>query len=449
MNTESTTLAAQAADASALEMHQREARRLVRLSWLVVGAGLLPALAWLAFAPLASAVVAGGFVKVDLDRRPVQHAEGGVVSEVLVRDGQRVRQGEPLLVLGDVAVDADRQRIAARVLSERASLARLDAEQRGAAAFDFPADVQETARHDAAVREHLDKERQLFDARRSALVDQVALIRSQQQGMAREMEALRAQIEQAAESLGHQAADVRTQRGLASEGFIAASRITQLDATIADYRVKLEERRGELARAEQRKVDGDLRIKALEGEYRQQASDQLKLASARLAELQQEQRKAADAAKRQVIVAPAEGDVINLRFTSPGAVVAPRESIADIVPSLAPLMIEARLRTEDVSRVHTGQGADIRFTAFAYRSTRLVGGQIRYVSPDRLVDRNTNQAYYVTLIEVDHTSLAAQPDIKLQAGMPAEVFIRGEERTPLSYLVEPVTNVLRRAGRES
>lgn len=438
-----------ALDDATLAPHLGEARRLGRAALVVLLLGLLPIVGWLAFAPLASAVVASGFVKVDLDRRPVQHVEGGTVREVRVRDGQLVRAGETMLVLGDVGVDADRGRVASRVLAERASLARLEAEQAGGATVHFPAEVSAAAQADTTVAEQLVKERSLFDTRRSALLGQVALLRAQQSRITQETQALRDQIAQAGESLRHQSAELETNRNLLKDGFISATRISQLEAGIADYRVKLEERRSELARAGQRMLDADLRIKALESEYRQQASDQSKITSARLAELQQEQRKTVDASQRQVIVAPADGHVINLRFTSAGAVVAPRETIADIVPSNPRLVVEARLRTEDVSRVQPGQPAEIRFTAFKYRTTRLVEGKVMYVSPDRIIDRDSRQAYYATLIEADAAQLAAQGEIRLQAGMPAEVYLKGEDRTALQYLVEPVTQVLRRAGREN
>src|SRR4029079_9233183 len=114
-----------------------------------------------------------------------------------------------------------------------------------------------------------------------------------------------------------------------------------------------------------------------------------KVSAAKLAELQQEQRKTVDASGRQGITAPVAGDVINLKFTTPGSVVSPREPIADIVPSNARLVVEAHIRTEDVSRVQQGQGAEIRFTAFKYRTTRLVEGKVFYVGADRTVDRNT------------------------------------------------------------
>ena len=432
----------------ALAPHLDEARRLSRTGVLVLALGLVPAFAWLALAPLASAIVAQAFVKVDLDRRPVQHAEGGIVREVRVRDGQRVAQGEPLLVLGDVGVDADVNRLSYRVLAEQASLARLEAEQNAARGIAFSAELIAAAKADPRLAEQIAKERSLFDARRDALLGQVALLRAQREKIVQEGVALKAQVVRAGESLELQKAELETNRNLLKDGYISSTRIAQLEASVADYAVKMEEKRSDAVRAEQRMVDTDLRVKSLESEYRQQASDQLKATAARLTEIQQELRKSSDASARQVIVAPAAGDVMNLRFTSPGVVVPPRETIADIVPADPRLVIEAHIRTEDVSHVQQGQAAEIRFSAFNQRTTPLVPGKVFYVAADRSVDRASQQAYYVALIEADAASLRLATDIKLQAGMPAEVFIKGQERTPLQYLVEPVTQVLRRAARE-
>ena len=457
MNTATTNAAMEAAMNAAmktaeadapLHAQQAEARRLARVAGAVLVLGLAPVLGWLAYAPLSSAVVASAFVKVDLDRRPVQHAEGGTVREVLVRDGQQVKLGQPLLVLGDVSVDADMNRLTYRVAAERASLARLEAEQTMSASIAWPAEVTAAAAADARVAEQVTKEKALFAARREALLGQTSLLRAQRERVGQEREALRAQIVQAGESMRHQKAELETNRNLLKDGFISPTRISQLEAIVADYGVKVEERRSELARVEQRLIDNDLGIKRLESEYRQQASDALKQTNAQMSQIQQEQRKSSDASARQVIVAPAAGEVMNLKFTSPGAVVSAREPIADIVPSDPRLLVEAHIRTEDVARVRQGQAAEIRFTAFNYRTTHMVAGKVFYVSPDRLVDRATNLPYYVAMVEADAASLGQAAEVKLQAGMPAEVYIKGEERTPLQYLVEPVSQVLRRAGRE-
>jgi membrane fusion protein, epimerase transport system len=431
-----------------LAPHVREARSLVRYGLLVLLLGLAPLVAWMALAPLASAVVAPGVVKVDLNRRPVMHAEGGIVREVRVRIGQRVAEGETMFVLGDVAVNADMQRWDSRVHSERASLARLEAEQTGAAAVAFPADVLEAARTDAGLTELLSKERSLFEARRGALTSQVALLRSQQVKVNQETKALHAQIERAGEALKLQGQELSANQGLLKEGFISSARVTQIEAQMADYGVKLEERRGELARSEQKLVDTSLRIKGMENEYRQQASDQLKVTQARLAEIQQEQRKTGDAAKRQVITAPASGEVMDLKVTAPGAVIPPRETIAEIVPDNQQLIIEALVRPEDINRVQRGQAAQMRFTAFAYRSTKLVDGKVKYISGDRMVDRQSNSAFYVAHIEAEASKLKEAGDLKLLAGMPVEVYIEGDKRTVFQYLMEPLTQVVQRAGRE-
>jgi hypothetical protein len=191
-------------------------------------------------------------------------------------------------------------------------------------------------------------------------------------------------------------------------------------------------------------VDTDLKIKSLESDYRQQASDQLKIAMVRMSEIQQELRKSTDASQRQVIVAPAAGEVMNLRFTSAGTVLSPREPIVDIVPTNPRLLVEAQIRPEDIRRVQQDQPAHIRFSAYNALTTPMVEGKVVYVSADRNVDRQTQQAWYTVMIEADAASLHNAGRLSMQAGMPAEVFIQGEERTPLQYLVEPVTLLLNR-----
>ena len=198
----------------------------------------------------------------------------------------------------------------------------------------------------------------------------------------------------------------------------------------------------------QRLVDIDLRIQSIQNDYVQAASDQLKATAARLGEIEQEQRKSEDAAARQVVTAPASGEVIDLKFTSPGAVIGPGEPIAEIVPSDVKLMIEARIRPEDISNVHLDQRARVKFTAFKYRNTSMVTGLVTYVSADRLIERQTNLPYYSVMILADPDSLKSVGEFKLQAGMPAEVYIEGTKQTALQYLAEPITSTIRKAGRQ-
>lgn len=444
MNT-GTTLPAPPADPRSSEDH---ARRMVRAGACIIGAALLPIGAWLCLAPLSMAVVAPGYVKVDLNRRPVQHLEGGIVHTVLVRDGQHVKAGEPVLMLRDVGVDADRNRLAYRVDVERAAICRLQAEQSLAAQPAFPDDLLAAAGRDPRVAEALHKERVLFQARRSSMTSEIALLQAQHVQIEREMDALRAQLAHARQSLALQQRELEANRNLLKDGFISPMRIAQIEATVLDYAAKLEERNSELARASQRLVDNDLRIRSIQNAYRQTASDQLKETAARLAEIEQEQRKSEDAAQRQVVTAPTSGEVLDLKFTSPGAVVRPGEPIADIVPSDARLLVEAQIRPEDISNVRLGQPARVKFTAFKYRSLSMVEGRVTYVAADRLLDRSTGMPYYSVLIEADPEALRATGELKIQAGMTAEVYIEGTRQTALQYLTDPVTSTIRKAGRQ-
>jgi membrane fusion protein, epimerase transport system len=432
-----------------LSGHAAEAKAIVRkVSWIFALA-IVPAAAWLTFAPMTAAVVTSGYVKVDNNRRTLQHAEGGIVRVVHVRDGQKVKAGDVLIEMGDVAVAADRERLYHRLLSERAGVLRLEAEQSRAAVLVWPAELSTATKTDPALAEQLRKEEALFAARRNGLEGQSALLRDQKQKVEQELALLDAQFGKASEALDAQRVELDTNAKLVAEGFVPNTRLMQLQSSVSDYAAKLEERRGDRVRAQQRMVDLDIRLKGLENEYRQQASDQLKVALPRVQEIEQELRKAADASTRQAITAPVDGEVMGLKVTHNGTVVAPREPLVDVVPVNPKLVVEARIRTEDVNRVLAGQHADVRFTAYKTRSTSLVSGEVSYLAADRQLDPQTGQPYYTVHIAVDANSAKqASHGQPMHAGMPAEVYIEGEKRTPLQYLVDPVTQVLRLAGRE-
>jgi membrane fusion protein, epimerase transport system len=428
---------------------KEHAVRFARTGWWVILGAVVPLGLWLTFAALSMAVVAPAFVKVDLNRRPVQHLEGGIVHSVLVRDGQTVKAGDPILILGDVRVDADRNRVAYRVSTERAAIARMEAEENLRGTLVFPANLLQAARLDGRVNEALEKETALFNARRNSLFSEVALMRTQREHVNQEIEALRAQIGHAEKSNASHAQELEANRRLLDEGFISSIKIAQLEAAQSDYALRLEERRSELAKAQQRLLDNDLKIKSITNEYSRTASDQIKVTAARLTEIEQERRKSDDAAQRQVVRAPAAGTVIDLKFTSPGAVVRPGEPIAEIVPSDARLMVEAQVRPEEINNVQRDQTARIKFTAFKFRNAALVTGKVTYISADRLIDKASNTPYYSVLILADPQSVeAAGNDLKLQAGMPAEVFIDGSTQTPLQYVTASINSTVRRAGRQ-
>lgn len=425
-----------------------EARRVVRAGLAIIAVSFLGFGGWAALAPIAGAVITQGAVKVDMNRRTLQHQEGGIVKEVLVRDGDQVRAGQVLLVLEDVRVDAAFDQLRTQIDAERARGARLAAEQALAEALAFPPDLAARARDERKVAELLEREAALFKARRQTLREQVELLKVQRAQADEEAAALRAQIAAEARALALQRDELAANRRLAAEGFVGEMRVKTVDRAAADYEARLSERQAELARARQKAAELALRAKTVENQFAQAAVDELKASTNALFELEARLRPSRDAAERQRIVAPADGEVVDLKVTAAGAVVGPRESLLDIVPRDGKLIVEGRIQPEQVSHVRVGAEADVRLTAFKQRTTPTVTGNVTYVGADRLVERATNTPYYVVHVDVPAEALRRAGDLALKPGMPAEIHVKTAERTALQYLFEPFTAFVGRALRE-
>lgn len=433
---------------SLLTLHAQQSAQLMRAALWVALTGLVPALAWLAWAPLTSAVVAPGLVKVDLERRPVQHAQGGTVREVLVRDGQQVRQGQALMVLGDVAVDAEARRAEQRVMAERALISRLEAELRLAATVKFRPHLLEHARTDPWLAQVLAGESTLLLSRVRAHRSTATLLNQQLSSLAAEHAAWVERIRSAEQALKNQRSELVTYQRLERENFVSPARVQQLESSVADYASRIEESRAEMARVAQRSADLAIRQRTLDDDFRQRAGEQLRGASARLAEAEQDLRKTGDAASRQVLTAPVDGLVMNLRVMSPGALAGAHEVLAEVVPDRPHLVVEAAIRPDDVNRVAVGQAVRLSFPALRPEPSNLTIGRVSYVSPDRVTAAPGRDPHFAVLVEIDPESVEPRRRSELRAGVSAEVYIVGEVRSVLSYLVEPVTDVIRRGARE-
>lgn len=422
-------------------------RRAARAGLLIVGVFLVGGGAWLAMAPLSGAVIAPGYVKIDLNRKVVQHQEGGIVKQVLVRDGERVRRGQALVILGDVRVEAQLELLRTQLDLERVRAARLEAERAYPAALALPRDLAARAR-EPALSEVLEREQALYRARRKLVQEQIVLLERQTKETEEQADALQAQVSAEDRALALQKEELAVNRDLLKQGFIQKTKLMALERAVAEYESRREEQRAAHAQARQRVTELLLRASTITSNFRQQAADELKETTARLFDLQERLRPSQDAVRRQVITAPAEGEVVNLQVFSAGSVIGPRDVLAEIVPAEQRLIIEARIRPEDINYVRTGVMADVRLTAYKQRTTPLVQGSVSYVSPDRMVEPRSGLGYYVAHVEVGAGPLAAEGVNRLHAGMPAEVYIRTDERTALDYLLAPVTDYVRRAMRE-
>ena len=420
--------------------------RIARAGLLVIVAGAASLGAWAAFAPLSGAVIAPGFVKVDLNRKVVQHQEGGIVRAIRVRDGDRVQHGQELVVLEDVRIDAQFDLLRTQLDAERAKAARLEAERAYAVKPVFPAELLK--RSDEKIIETLAREAGLFRARRDAIESQVALLRRQIEESGEEAAALAVQLSAEERALKLQKDELAANERLLEQGYVQKTRLLTLQRAVAEYEARYGERRAELSKARQRTSELELRILSMRNAYAQSAADELKETTARIFDLEERIRPSRDAAERQKISAPIAGEVVGLRVFGGGSVIGPREVLMEIVPDEKRLIVEARIRPEDINHVRSGSPADIRLTAYKQRTTPLVQGSVTYVSADRLVETQTGAPYYVVHVDVPAQALAQAGNLRLQAGMPAEVFIRTDERSALDYMLAPITDYFRRGMRE-
>ena len=435
------------ADATSIR-YAEEARRIVRLGLIVLGLLVFGVGIWMVITPLSGAVIATATVKVDMNRRTVQHQEGGLVKEILVRDGSRVKAGQVLLVLDDVRVDATNELLKTQLDGELAKAARLETERALESEVRYPEEITVRAATEPRVAELIQRENAVFATRRNVLDSQVKLLRGQIRQAKVEASALSDQVKAEERGLQWQRDELAANKELAEKGFMSKTRMLALERAVADYESRLGEHQGTRAQSRQRAGDFELRIVSLQNQYMQQATDELKETTTRIYDLRERLRPSMDAAMRQKVVAPVAGEVVDLRVTAPGAVIAAREPLLDIVPHNPELIIEARVRPEDILYVKTGGSADVRLTAFKSRTTPVVVGELIYVSADRLSDPATHATYYLARVKLTPQALKGAGDLELQAGMPAEVFVRTQERTPLQYLLEPVTGFLQRSFRE-
>lgn len=415
----------------------------------LIGVAVLAALLaiWISVAPISGAAIAPGVVKVDLNRKVVQHQEGGIVGQFLVRDGSKVRAGDTLMVLKDVRVDATREALQTQLDAELAKAARLAAEQSWERSIEYPEELL-ARRKRTRVAELMRREESLFRERRATYQSLVALIQSQIADARAEIRARDNQLAADGQAASLQRQELEANEKLLKDGFINATRLMTLQRNVAEIEARLGDSQAERARALQKISDLKLRAEELRTKMMQDAATELRQSAAQIFDLRERLRPTLDAEQRLRVASPISGEVVDMKFTTIGAVVGPRETILEIVPENADLVVEARVKPEDISFVQAGAEADVRLTSYRQRMTPTVTGKVSYVSADRLVDKADNSSYYIAHVTVTPQALQEAGDLRLQAGMPAEVFVKTSERTALQYLLDPIVGFMQRSMRE-
>lgn len=419
-------------------------RRWMLAGGLTLAGGAAAFAAFSAAVPLAEAVVAEGTVQAEAGRLPVQHLEGGTVEAVLVRDGQRVEAGQPLLRLRPVQADAQRDAAAGQAAALAFQAARLDAEIAGLGRFAWPPEadlVPARAPEMAALQEGLLRtrlaERAAADA---ALAARIAQARAGIESAEAQILSARRQIALIQEEMAGVEALVR--QGLERRPRLLA--LQRAEAGLVGAMAEAESARARQIQAvreaeEQRAADHGRRL-AEAREERRQAGERLAEARARLAS-------AADMAERHEIRAPAAGVVLAPRLPRPGSVARPGEILLEVVPVLAEPEIAFRVAPTDVDAVLAGRPVEIRLPGLVAREAPPLRGTVARVAPD-VVQAQGEAPHYLARARLDAESLARLEGIALAQGFPAQIFVLGRERTLLAYLTAPIAEGLRRALRE-
>lgn len=433
---------------SAFDMDQRgdpEWRRQVRFVAVALGLALMVFLGWAMLAPISGAVVAPAQVKVEYQRKTVQHQEGGIVRAILVRNGQRVTAGQPLIEVGDARTESTARLLRDQLLTTRLRIARTQAEV--ALEQDFaPADVTSASGETAVL---LRRERVLFEARRRALDDQIGTLQRQRQDAVAQERALTAQLAAAQTSAQLARDELDIHQRLVREGFVHRAKYLELQRAASDYAGRVGQQQSEHAAVRRQLNELEERMHEARNRYRQTAAQELKDATASMQELQERLQPSVDQLTRQWVRAPVDGEVMNLRIGAIGEVLAPRQAILEVVPSREKLVIEARIAPDDIAHIQRGAAVDVRLSAFDARQHGLLPGKVTEVSADRLADADGKNSWFTVTVEVEARTLGKQHDLALRPGMPAEVFITTADRTLLEYLLKPLFLFNQRAMRET
>jgi protease secretion system membrane fusion protein len=405
----------------------------------VLGLGFGGFLLWAAFAPLDEGVPTQGMVTIDTKRKTVQHLSGGIVKEVLVHEGQQVKEGEPLLRLDAAVARANYESVRQRYLGYRAMQSRLFAEQAGNAAIDFHPDVK-AAMNDPLIKQQIVTQQQLIQARRAALAADLQGIEENTQGLKEQLGSYQNILVQRRNQLSLLNEELNNVRGMVKEGYAPRNRQLELERMVAESNAAIADLVGNSLRVNRQVAELGQRSMARKQEYRKEIESQL-------ADITRETQ--SDAEKfvavtadldRMEIKAPANGQVVGLTVQTVGAVLQPGQKLLDVVPDNQSLLLEAHIPPHLIDKVQSGLPADIRFNTFAHSPQLVVEGKILSVSGDLLSDPQAPQfSYYLARVQVTPAGMKTLGQRQMQPGMPVEIVIKTGERSLLTYLIHPLT----------
>ncbi|MEE1922571.1 HlyD family type I secretion periplasmic adaptor subunit [Pseudomonas sp. 148P] len=414
-------------------------RRPARIGLWMVLAGFGGFMLWAALAPLDKGVPLSGNVVVAGSRQAVQHPTGGVIEQLLVRDGDQVTAGQVLLRLDATQARAQYESLRVQLLTARAMQARLLAERAGQATVEFSSELSKDASEPwlAAI---LETQRQLLTSRHQALGMELDGLRENIAGSQASLDGLQGSMAARQEQRAALQEQLQGLRELARDGYIPRNRLLENERLYAQVNGAISEDLGNLGRTRRQLQELRLRIAQRQQEYQREVSQQLTEAQSSAADLDNRLRSAAFDLASTEVKAPASGTVVGSSVFTNGGVIARGQSLMEIVPRDVPLLVDARASVELIDRLHPGLPVELLFVAFNQSTTPRVEGEVTLVSADRLVDEKNGQPYYQVRVRVGEEGLRQLAGKDIRPGMPVEAFVRTGERSLLNYLFKPLTD---------
>lgn len=430
----------------------RSARRHTLFGAAVLGATCMGFGVWGSTAPIAGAVVTSGVFVATGQNKIVQHLEGGVIREILVREGDVVEEGQTLVLLDEVAPRAELRRLELRRLRLSAMDARLQAEMREEEKVVFPEDVLTAAREDASVARMLESQRMTFEARRSNLESEIATINEGIKALQERIEGSKVQLTGVHQQIALLEEEIEAKSHLLKQGLVRKPELLLLQRARANLQGEIGRLHGEIGDARERIARAREQIAGARKAAIKTAVEQLHEVRAELNDVQERIVAAKGVLDRVRITAPVKGVVVKMRYHTPGGVIEPGKSIMEILPLNTELILEGRIRPQDIDIVKRGHRAMVRLTALNQRITPMVSGEVVYLSADALPDeKKGSQAtsdVYIVRVRLDESEAMKVPGFTPTPGMPAEMYIKITERTFLQYLMRPIQDTMSRAFRE-
>jgi HlyD family secretion protein len=401
---------------------------------------------WSVLAPLAEASIAPGVIRVEGTRRTISHLEGGIVRELLVRDGTKVKAGDVLMRLDMIQADSSLETQRAQRWALLAQDARLNAEIARQPDITFPADL--LASRDPRAMEGVAGQRALFQARQASINSQLQVLEARVDQQNAVISGARGQLLATQRQLALIRQEEAMRRGLVQQGLARLPDLLAVQRSLAGLEGSLVDLTGQIDRAQASIAEARRQMQQTVDQRLQEAGTDLRDVRGKLSETEERLRAASDIVTRRDIVAPEAGTVVNLRQFTLGGIVKPADPVMDLVPDGDRLVAEVNVQPNDIDTVYAGLVAEVRLPAFKQRLVPYLHGHVTWVAADVTTNDQTRQQYYRAFIAIDPDQLAALPNVFLTPGMPVEGHIKIGERSFFRYITQPIRDSFHRSFQE-